>query len=313
MSIDRVEVSVTNSHWSLLNSAGVDLSGAQTACDFSIMGMAKENGEVTSFDYDGGVTSTKSEIESEIESSIGRFRESVVNSLNPKKGTSYKGPVLFHPYAVVDLMGAVIGANCNGQAHAEGLSPWKTKVGEMVASEMLDAFEDPTDRTRVSGWTMFDREGCMTARHEILKQGKLNFVAHNLFSASRSGAQTTGNAVGGSGTMPKVGLSNFGIRASSKAIQHSDTGLMKELRQGLVLKRFSGNMDPYSGHFSGVAKNSWWIDNGNYSHPVSEVMVAGNLFDILKQVVAVGNNLHKLMGSGIAPYILVDGISVTSA
>lgn len=313
VSIDRAEVSVTSTHWALVNSAGVELSGAQTACDFSIMGMAKENGQVTSFDYDSGTVWKKSDIDSEIESSMGRFRDSVVNSLNPKKGATYKGPVLFHPYAVLDLLGAVICANSNGQAHAEGLSPWKSKVGELVGSEMLDAFEDPTDRTRVSGWTMFDREGCLTSRHDILHQGQLKFVAQNMFSASRSGSQTTGNAVGGSGSLPKVGFSNFGIQGSQKAIKKSDSALMKELRQGLVLKRFSGNMDPYSGHFSGVAKNSWWIENGQYAHPVSEVMVAGNLFDILKQVLAVGDNVHRLMGSGLAPYVLIDGVSVTSA
>lgn len=313
VTIDRAEVSLNLSSWAVLNSAGLEMSGAQTTADFFVMGMAKEDGEVTSFDYDGGTSASSAEVEESVTLAASRFRESVVNSLKPKKAKSYKGAVLLHPYAVLDLLGQVITANVNGQAHAEGLSPWRSQVGETIASPFLDAFEDPTDRTRVAGWMPFDREGVLTRRNELISEGRLSFVAHNLFSASRSGTQTTGNAQGGASMLPKVGVSNFGIKASRQARKLDDTALMGDLRQGLCLKRFSGNMDPYSGHFSGVAKNSWWIENGQYAHPVSEVMVAGNLFELLKQIVGIGENPHRLMSSGLAPYVLVDQVSVTSS
>ncbi len=119
---------------------------------------------------------------------------------------------------------------------------------------------------------------------------------------------------GGARSLPGLGFSNLSIggsRASTKLL--TDEELFKALNSGLVIKRFSGNSDMTSGHFSGVAKNSWWVENGNRSHPVTEVMIAGNLFDVVKKIIAVGAIPHKLIGGGMAPYILVDDLSVTSA
>ena len=62
----------------------------------------------------------------------------------------------------------------------------------------------------------------------------------------------------------------------------------------------------YSGRFSGVAKNSNWVSNGSVDHPVHEVMVAANLFDVLNNVVAIGNHPHHIHGGGLAPYIVDD-------
>jgi predicted Zn-dependent protease len=54
------------------------------------------------------------------------------------------------------------------------------------------------------------------------------------------------------------------------------------------------------------------VADGNLDHPVHEVMVAGNLFDLLNNIIAIGSSTHHVHGGGLAPYILVDGISVTS-
>lgn len=312
VSIDRSEISLSTTIWAVANSKGISVSAAQTSCDWFIMGMAKTDDEVTSFDYDGSTVSEKSKIDEEIKTSIARFRNSVISSLEAKKGEHYSGAVLLHPYAVLDLIGDVIGANCSGTAHADGVSPWKGRIGEKVVSEMLEAFEDPTDRTRLSGWSPFDREGVRTQKHTLISSGVLNFIAHNTFSASRMGTQTTGNAVGGSASLPKVGFHNFAVTGSGKAKLLSDSDLKRQLDHGLLLKRFSGNSDAYSGEFSGVAKNSTWIKGGVDSHPVQEVMVAGNIFEIMKSVAAVGKINHALMGNSLAPYILLEGINVTA-
>lgn len=214
----------------------------------------------------------------------------------------------------MDLIAHFVADNCNGIRHQDGMSSWKGKFRHKVASEKLNVYEDPLDRKRAEGWMPFDREGVMTSRHNLIQDGFLNFVAHNCFSAHREGVAATGNSMGGPRSLPGLGFANLsvgGSRAGTSLL--SDDEMTKSLHSGLVLKRFSGNSDMSSGHFSGVAKNSWWIENGSRSHPVTEVMVAGNLFDVVQQILAVGAIQHKLIGGGLAPYILVDGISVTSA
>jgi PmbA protein len=314
VTVDRAEFSWHKSSWVLGNSNGFTQSAAQAICSWYVMGMAKTEKEVTSFDYDGGSVPLRSEIDDELARTISSFRESVVCSLGAKKGRTYRGPVLFHPHAVMDLIAQFVAANCSGLRHQDGMSSWKGKLGQKVASEKLNVYEDPLDRKRAEGWSPFDREGIMTARHNLLQDGHLNFIAQNCFSAHREGTSPTGNATGGARGLPMLGFANLSVGSSrGSGPMITDEHMHQQLNKGLVIKRFSGNSDMSSGHFSGVAKNSYWVENGSRSHPVVEVMVSGNLFEVVEKILAIGSVQHKLIGGGLAPYILVDGLSVTSA
>lgn len=310
ISVDRIEVSHTRQAWAIHNSRGVGQSAAQASLSWYVMGMAKTDNEVTSFDYDGSSAFSYSEIEAEIKRSIGLFKNSVLGTLGARSGSSYMGPVLFHPYAVMDLIADIVLANCNGIRHQDGMSPWKDKVGTAVAKSLLTIVEDPLNKNLGSGWNPFDREGNPSQKHFLIKDGVLNFVAHNCFSAKRGATQPTGNSSGGARSAPSIGFQNVSVL--SKIGGPDDRAIYKEFSKGLCLKRFSGNADPTSGQFSGVAKNSWWIENGERAYPVQEVMISGNLFDVLNSIQTVGSVSHKVQGDGLAPYIIVDGLSVTA-
>lgn len=313
VTLDRAEFTWTLSTDVIANSSGVRGSCAHASCGWMAMGMAASGGEVTSFDYDGAHAVRRGAIDDEIARSMGAFRESVVGSLGARQGKSYRGKVLLHPYVVMDLLGDLVQTNCNGRMHVDDMTPWKGRVGKQVASKLLTIYEDPTDRD-LAQWSPFDREGMPTARHALIENGRLAFVAYDGFSARRAGTTSTGNAGGGPEGLPSVGFSNVSVtvdRARGKVL--SDADLSKELGSGLVVKRFSGNLDAQSGQFSGIAKNSWWVQGGVRSHPVNEVMISGNAFDVLGRIVAAGDTQHPLMGAGRAPYLLVDGISVTGS
>lgn len=313
VSLDRAEFTWSASQWALSNSNGFSQSAAANVCSWYVMGMARAGSEVTSFDYDGGSATFATDLESEISRSVGTFRDSVVCSLNPKKGKTYRGPVLLHPQAVMDLIGGFVSANCNGLRHQDNMSSWKGRVGEEVASSILNVYEDPLNNNRPEGWQPFDREGNNCSHHNLIEDGKLNFIGHNSFSAHRENVKPTGNATGGARSIPGIGFANLSIGGSrSKTKFSEEKDLYSQLKDGLVLKRFSGNSDPISGNFSGVAKNSWWAEKCERGYPVHEVMVSGNLFELLKQIKAEGKTQYRLLGGGIAPYLLVDGISVTS-
>jgi PmbA protein len=312
--IDRAEMSWHHSYWALSSSKGFTQSAASTTCNWYVMGMAKQNSEVTSFDYDGGTVNKLADLESEILRTVTAFRDSVVGSLGPKKIKGYKGYVLLHPQAVMDLIVDFAEANCNGLRQQDGMSSWKGKTGEQVAHEALNIHEDPVNTGRIEGWQPFDREGVTTHFHKLIDRGVLNFVGHNCFTAKRAGVAPTGNASGGSRSLPGIGFSNLALSASPQSpVAKTDEEIFALADNTLLLKRFSGNAENTSGSFSGVAKNSHWIRGGNLDHPVSEVMVAGNLFDLLKNVVAVGKHSHHVHGGGLAPYLLVDGVSVTAS
>ncbi len=314
VSIDRAEFSVDISCSTIVNSNGVEYASARSTAGFFVMGMAKTPEEVTSFDYDGYTVTHASELENEISRSAALFRESVTGSLGAAAGNSYNGKVLLHPRAASDLISGFLAANANARMHQDQMSAFKDKLGQAVASGALFLFEDPLcEELPEMGWTPFDREGVPTARHHIVEDGVLAFLGHNCFTAARGSTTPTGNATGSPRALPGIGFHNLGLefRAGRGVDVVDQAEIERRLGTGLVVVRFSGNSDPVSGRFSGVAKNSYRIENGRKAGAVKEVMVSGNLFELVKQV-AASTVPERLMDGGTAPYVLVDGIGVTA-
>jgi PmbA protein len=87
--------------------------------------------------------------------------------------------------------------------------------------------------------------------------------------------------------------------------------MMNARSEILVVDRFSGNIDPIKGDFSGVAKSRHYFKNGTDMCAVAETMIAGNLFEVLNKVMAVSSVTEDLSGSMQMPWMVVDGVSVT--
>lgn len=313
VTLDRAEMSCGTQVVSLLNSHGVFQQAVGTMGSWFAMGMGKTKGETSSFDYDGGSSWRTHGLEEGISHTMGRFRESILGSLGvcPIK-KSYRGPVLFHPVAALSLFERILQFNANGKNHLDGVSPWKSQKGKRVGSKILQVADNPLDRERPQGWRPFDREGIPTAPCEMIQDGCLNFIAYDCSSAHKANVKPTGHTSGGPTSLPQISFSNITISGAQEQTVSEET-LYKQLGSGLVIKRFSGNCDPLSGHFSGVAKNSWWVEGGKLQHPVQEVMISGNVFAALKDIMAIGTPLYTLLEGSQAPYILIDGMSVTTS
>ncbi|MCB1306999.1 MAG: hypothetical protein KDK30_02410 [Leptospiraceae bacterium] len=313
--MDRAAVTIALNCHALVNSWGVQVAAAGTSANWYAMGMARDGEMVTSFDTDGGISTRLTDVEAQMQTSAERFSSGLLTSLHPTGGRSYRGPVLLHPRSAFHLLVAVTAANCNGRRHQDGMSTWREQEGELVAHPTLTIRSNPLDETRPSGWRPFDREGVPTLRTDLIQAGRLKGVAHNCFTAHRAGCRSTGHASGGPRSLPDVGFSAIDLicESTSGVDLLSDRELEARLESGLVMKRFSGNLDPVSGQFSGVAKNSWLVQSGERGPAVHEVMVAGDLFTILREIRSAGVTAHTLASGSRAPYVLVDGLSVTAA
>jgi PmbA protein len=87
--------------------------------------------------------------------------------------------------------------------------------------------------------------------------------------------------------------------------------LVSEIDKGIMISRFSGNVNPVNGDFSGVVKGGQLIVNGTIKHAVKEVMVAGNVFEALRRLNGISTERKAIYGS-ILPYMRFDGISFTT-
>lgn len=298
VALDRLEVSTSSMWHGLYNSLGVNQSETQTSISWSFMGMAVDGSDVSGFDYDGR---SVYQFDGALDVALRQcdaFVEKVVKNLRPVKIPTYKGPVLLTPRAVEEILLGTILYHMSGASVMDGKSQWVDKINSKVISSLLTLNDNPHD-PRFSGATSFDGDGLPTRPRLLLNQGILQTHLHDCYSAKRCKTSST--------------ASSGGPFALIMASGSTDVKSMFNARNDLlVVDRFSGNIDPIKGDFSGVAKSSRYFKGGADQGAVSETMLAGNLFDCLNRILAVSSVTEEVSGAMQMPWALIDDVSVTS-
>jgi len=298
ISIDGAELSVMRSQEAIVNSRGLSVSDEGTRLSWLLSGMGKTDSEVTSFDWHGGSSWSWEGAQERSLADAGRFQEKLLRCFGPRKGESYKGLVLLSPGVLDELMLYPMKFHISGRQIMDGKSRWESELGKRVASECFTLMDDPFDLDLASA-TPHDVEGVPTRLCPIIEEGILKTHVDGTYTAKRRGTKSTGHAGGLHGV----------------SIAPGDASVDELIARGdklVVVERFSGNLDPVTGDFSGVAKGSHWYEKGEYKYPLIETMIAGNFFEMFQNIVALSDTANHYMNEWKAPWILVDGISVTA-
>jgi PmbA protein len=305
VSVDSGNFSAQVATHALANSNGIELKERASVFSWSIMGMAIENTEISSFDYQVGGSHYVKDID--VSSTASEFAETVVKSLGTQKiEDSFKGEMLLTPMAANEMIEEVIAYAINSDALQKKSSQFAGKIGKQVASDLLTVEDDATNVDGLNA-SSFDREGVSHRRNVVIEKGILKKFLYNTYTASKDGVRSTGNAGGSTSSPPMVSTTNFLIKPMRSSI---DT-LISEIDKGILISRFSGNVNPVNGDFSGVVKGGRLIMHGTIQHAVKEVMVAGNIFEALRRLNGVSRE-RKVIYDSILPYMRFDGISFTT-
>lgn len=206
--------------------------------------------------------------------------------LDPVMIPTQRAAVIFDPDAAGSIFGGVIAA-LNGERVTQGSSFLKDYLDKPFASALLTIVDDGT-RSKGMGSAPFDGEGVPTQKRVLVEKGVVKGFIYNTTVAHRAGTTSTGNAArGGFTSLPGIGTHNLSIAAGD----HTPDDIIKSTGKGLLLKEVTGyGIDPVTGNFSGGA-TGFWIENGQVKHPVQGVTIAGNAFEILKNIDMLGNDL----------------------
>ncbi len=187
-----------------------------------------------------------------------------------------------------DLLGAFAGV-FSAESAQKGLSLLAGKEGEMIASEIVTLMDDPLLPGGFASQP-FDDEGVATRTKAVIENGRLTTLLHNLKTARKAGVKTTGNAAkAGYAGAVKVSPSNFFLAPGQKTLAE----LMADMGDGLVITEVSGlhaGANAISGDFSLIAQG-YTVKDGKKDQPVEQITVAGNFYQLLKNIRAVGSDL----------------------
>ena len=190
-------------------------------------------------------------------------------------------------------------------AAQKGLSLLAGKLNEKIASDIFTLRDDPIypDPLRASS---FDSEGVATYNKAVIENGIFKTFLHNLKTASKDGVKSTGNASGGYKSPIKVSPKNLYVQPGNISLNE----IIKQADGGLYITDLSGlhsGTNSVSGDFSLLAEG-YLIENGGIGKPVEQITVAGNFFDMLKDIEGVADDLwFSSIGS---PAVLLGGLNI---
>jgi PmbA protein len=230
-----------------------------------------------------------------------------VSALKTKSVETKSTTLILTQFALQDLFAYTLINAVRADSVQRNQSPFEGKIGEKVASENLTIYDDGLFTGGLRTWA-FDGEGVPHQKTAVIEKGVLNNFLYDNYSAKKEGKDSTGNA-GRAGYLstPNIETTNFHILPGNRT---SDE-MLKEVDDGLIVYYLQGahSSNPVSGEFSVVATPAWKIKKGEIVHCSRGVMLAGNIFEVLKNVSLVGSN-ERQMGQLISPWIQVENVRV---
>ncbi|HXF65681.1 MAG TPA: metalloprotease PmbA [Burkholderiales bacterium] len=223
-----------------------------------------------------------------------RAGERAVARLGARKIATVQAPVLFEAPVASSLLSHFVSAVSGGNLYRKS-SFLLESLGERVFSPIVNVSERP-HLPRGLASAPFDEEGVATCAREVVEAGVVRGYFLGSYSARKLGMRSTGNAGGNHNLV----LHDTG---------HDFAGLLKAMGRGLLVTELLGHgLNLVTGDYSRGAAG-YWVEGGEIAYPVQEVTIAGNLRDMYRGIVAIGNDV-VCRGSRQCGSILVERMTI---
>lgn len=187
----------------------------------------------------------------------------------------------------------IISGLTGGTTVLEKTSVWLDKLNQKVADERIN-FRFVTEDDRIVTYAPLC-DGYKAEPYDFIKDGVVKNFGISDYIARKTGFEREKN-----------NGNNLVVGAGEKSIDE----IIKGVKKGILVGEFSGGEPAVNGDFSGVAKNSFLIEDGKITKPLSETMINGNLFEMLNNLVDISKEV-RLDGGSVIPYMAFDGIVVS--
>ncbi|RLE64337.1 MAG: hypothetical protein DRJ38_05750 [Thermoprotei archaeon] len=261
-----------------------------------VSAVAKEHGEVGSFSFS---IDASRELKVDFAELGRKAAKLAIESLGAKPVESFKGTLVMDPDVAWSFFSTFSSAYKADNVW-KGSSPLAGKIGESIASSNLTIIDNGV----MEGGTfssLFDEEGSPRRETLVLNKGVLKRYISNTYIGNILGIEVTGNAA----SLLDVAPTNTVVLPGDM----SEEEILEDVKRGIYVRRFSGDMRFQDGVVSGVAKQAFYIENGELKFPVKECMISSNLYDMLKNITGIGNKIEKKFNV-YTPMIRIENIKI---
>ena len=307
--IDKRIVEVAGTEYSqrtekvtLVNSNGLNLVQRSNYFTFVAQCVAKE-GEQTKSGYDFFLDNDFSKFNAQ--EFAKKIVKVTVDQLGGEPCDTSKYKAVLHPDVVTSLLRAYVG-HADAEEVQKHSSLFIDKIGQKIASSKVTIEDKPQQKNVFARW--FDDEGVATYNKPIIKNGVLQTYLYNLTTAAKAGVESTGNGYGG-GSKKGIASTFLSLKPGKKTQEE----LFQEVGNGVFITDVSGlhaGLNPQSGNFS-LQSTGFLIENGKKGKPLDLITVSGNLLEVFKDVVEVGNDVTVSPSGVSAESVLIKKLAVS--
>jgi len=224
-------------------------------------------------------------------------------SLHGGKIETGRTTVLFSPFAMTDILEYAFSSSLSADNVQKGRS-MLSEVEAHVASDGLNMFDDGLRRGGI-GTMRADDEGTPSRKTVLIEDGILKGHLHDSYTAGKAGITSTGNAIrSGYGATPSISVHNL-------VLEYPTSDVIAETEKGVLVHSVIGahTANQYSGDFSIEARNAFMIENGEVTQPIKSLMIAGNVFEMLKKIDGAGTDT-RVIGGVILPTLRIPDLRI---
>ncbi|NHK32094.1 MAG: TldD/PmbA family protein [Asgard group archaeon] len=200
-------------------------------------------------------------------------------------------PVIINNRLFANIFGFMIGFNITADNILQGRSTFATKMDQQISTEEISLVDDGTLKGGI-GTRPFDTDGVSTQKTEIISKGVLkNFLYDNYYSL-KANVKPTGNAHRNYWSIPSPTINNLILNSGSTSLEE----MIKGTKKGLFIENTIGEWlsNPTNGDLNATVTHGYLIENGELTKPVSNVVIGGNIFDILMNKIEIlGNDVNN--------------------
>ena len=275
------------------NTNGVDFEIREGMYGFSPMFLSKDGKDTSSFNGTG-FSALKVEKPLHEYGSIDTLLKQSVEQLHTQNiKDKFVGNMVVTPDCIGDFLGFITSDISDGKM-ISGNSLYSEKLNEQITHPKLTFHSRPVSQEIADGY-FITSDGYVAENSTIVDKGILKTHLLGIYGAKKLSKNRAVNDGGA-----------YIVDAGDKP--HAE--MIKNIEQGVLLARFSGGNPANNGDFSGVAKNSYYIENGEIKHPLTETMVSGNIREMFENLDEISSDRIDF-GSGILPWISFKGITVS--
>lgn len=294
LQLNQCILDFTHTEKNYANSNGVRFTEQSGAYSFSAMFFAKDSRGTSSFNY-SGASHLDLNIPLKDWGNLDELMKQNCEQTQTKAvAGSFVGDLIITPLSMMEFLGALLNLFMIDKPLITGTSIWKDKLGEQVLSPLFTLHSHPR-KPGVELETLYTNDGFQAENTTLIDKGVLKSFLLSLYGANKTGKSRC--VSGGEGLIVESG-------------SVSKTDMIKNVKKGILLGRFSGGQPASNGDFSGIAKNSYLIENGNIVQALSETMIAGNTVKVLCDILAVSKERVDF-GNLIFPWIHSTGVSIS--